>query len=443
MRPPQEGSLPSIDHIDRPGSSGSHERFHPSVDTPMGPLVHPTGTETPPGPSSTPGPGPISGRSESSAATLDSTGDRTGSAVGPGTTDLPRPAIGRGRAASFVLLMGVLAAIGGVGTMVVLPRRTPREPAEAVGSAEPALPSFPEGYRPQSSSGKVDGMPRELVRSADEVEFVYLPGTGDGAFLMGDSGRFKDDLPDGDQPAFEVRLPAFYLQKYEVTIAEIERVLTSSELADPRMATYRECRDEIQDRYPADYPRFPAAGVPIDFAARFAEQVGGRLPTAAQWEYAARSKGLERRYVWEVQDLHPSADIAAVALGSINDRTNVAEPGKFRLDQTDQGIRDLTGNLREWCRDPYRPYVARNEPIDDPGADLPSIESLLSMAGEDGFEIRGSSFAGFPGEFRTTRPRHFRTTETVDIFRDGARDVGFRVVLELDQEDRSGSALAE
>jgi serine/threonine-protein kinase len=442
LRGPKEGSLPTVPPFAQPGSSGSHERFHPSVETPMGPLVHPSGIGTPPGASPSPGAGPSQGGTGASTATLDSTGARTGS----GTTDLLPPATGRGRAATLVLLMGALAALGGVGAMVVRPMLSPEgEPAEAVAPAEPAPPPLPEGYRPGSGSGEVGGMPRVLARSADEVEFAYLPGTGDGSFLMGDDGSsFKDDEPDDDRPAFEVRLPAFYLQQDEVTIGEVERVLTSSELDDPRMATYRECRDEIKGRYPADYLGFPAAGVPIDFAARFADRVGGRLPTAAQWEYAARSAGLRRRYVWENQDLHPSADLVAVGLGSIDDRTNVAEPGKFRLDRTEQGIRDLTGNLREWCRDPYRPYVARGAPIDDPGADLPPVEALLPMVGEDGFEIRGSSFAGFNDEFRTTRPRHFRTgRETVDIFLEGARDVGFRVVLEPGRGDRSGSTLAE
>ena len=441
-RGPEEGSIPSVDQPGHPGSSGSHERFHPSVETPMGPLVAPSSQASasdhvaPSGSGRRPkaGSAPTLGRSEAPTAPEAATVE--GASPAPATT-----MASRGRAVAVVSLVVVLAVLAGLGAMVVVPKLIDPDADRLRNAPEARLAPFSDRYAPKDASGVVDGLPAELAREPDGVEFVLIQGTGDGSFLMGDDGSFEDDLPDGDRPAFEVRVPSYYLQKNEVTIGEIERELSPADLADDRMATYRDCRDEIKDRFPEDYDRFPAAGVPIDFAARFAELVGGRLPTAAQWEFAARSQGLRRRYVWQRQDMHPSLDIAAVNLGSFEDRVNVAEPGKFSKDQTEQGIRDLTGNLREWCRDPYRPYVSRSEPIDDPGAGLPPIASI--PIGEDGFEIRGSSFAGFSGEFRTTRPRHFRPTETTAVFTHGARDIGFRVVLEWPREGGDRASLAE
>ncbi|RUL84670.1 bifunctional serine/threonine-protein kinase/formylglycine-generating enzyme family protein [Tautonia sociabilis] len=415
-----------------PGSSSnSVERFHPSVETPLGPLIAPSPgleaeAETRPDharPRSSGGPRPLGAGDARSEPIV--SGPPGSSAVEP---PAPRPEPRRPALRRPVLGVVLLALVGTASYLGLSGNRP----------WEREMPSWPEGYSPLPSAGRhEDGLPLALVRDADQVEFRYIPGTGDTPFLMGD--------PDGsgeDSPAFPVLLSGYYIQKYEVTIGEIERVLSPEEIADEAMASYRKARDDIKREFPDGFERYPAAGVPIRFADRFARRVGGRLPTEAQWEFAASSRGLRPRYVWSDQEEHPTRRIAAVDRAALLGRVNVELPDRFGRDRSEQEVYALTGNLREWCRDPYQRYSERSEPVVNPGGEVPEIDSL--PAGSLEFVIRGSSFLGFGSEFRVTRPRGLRPSERrlpeearAAIFREGAVDIGFRVVLEL-REDRAG-----
>jgi formylglycine-generating enzyme required for sulfatase activity len=156
-------------------------------------------------------------------------------------------------------------------------------------------------------------------------------------------------------PEREVQLPAFALDRTEVTVA-----------------AYRACvRDGACSPEPLFVPdaRFSAPELPVswvnwDDAARYCHWRGARLPTEAEWERAAR--GQDRRvYPWGnlplerasnhgrlrvVQELGPRPS-TMIEGDDADGYTFVAPVGSFRRGVSPEGIHDLAGNLMEWTVD--------------------------------------------------------------------------------------------
>src|SRR5205823_2513696 len=145
----------------------------------------------------------------------------------------------------------------------------------------------------------------------------------------------------------------------------------------------------------------------------YARAVKGGLPTEAQWEYAARSQGKDHRYVWG--NVPPTEDDKKKA----NIYSDEAEPSRrFPRDRTKQGIFDLEGNLKEWCRDVWEPYDAKAQ------ADT-QIDPQGPRAGNGPvtYVIRGNSYDGDIDRCGTTRRDD---PEPAD---QRAKPLGFRLVI--------------
>ena len=108
------------------------------------------------------------------------------------------------------------------------------------------------------------------------VELVRIPG---GTFLMG-SPASEAESDEDERPQHEVRVASFYMGKHPVTNAEYARFLEANpEAAEPAYWSDRRFNQGAQ----------PVVGVSWEQAQRFAEWAGGRLPSEAEWEYAARA----------------------------------------------------------------------------------------------------------------------------------------------------------
>jgi len=247
---------------------------------------------------------------------------------------------------------------------------------------------------------------------------VFVRIAGD-TFTMGcfDETVTPDDNP--TRPAHRVKLSGYYIQKTEVTNREIERYL--EELGPGICPEWTSRFEKLKINLGEEEARkHPAVGIPWKIASDYAHKRGGRLPTEAQWEFAARSRGQDFYRVWDHTGdrQEPLSQLANIQSFGANDSGTTAV-GSYPLDATKQGVLDLTGNVREWCRDVWRRYERQPKPEVDP---QPEPNSREQAAVER--VVRGGSFMS-PPEMGSTTNRD----EPHDASQ-ATSDIGFRIVVE-------------
>ncbi|MFH1569887.1 MAG: SUMF1/EgtB/PvdO family nonheme iron enzyme, partial [Gemmatimonadota bacterium] len=213
-------------------------------------------------------------------------------------------------------------------------------------------------HRGGEQAGETAGAPRaprargarglQADRAPDTEDMVWIPP---GTFTMG-----PDPSDPQRSPAHEVALPGYWIDRYPVTVARFAAFLNSGgqdEHYAPHMANPDECGvlREGDGRYRAVAGRqaHPAVYVGRPAAAAYAAWAGKLLPTEAQWERAAR--GPEgRTYPWGEAPPSPERANYDYLFGG------TTEVGSFPAGATPEGIYDLAGNVKEWCRDEYHSY---------------------------------------------------------------------------------------
>lgn len=170
------------------------------------------------------------------------------------------------------------------------------------------------------------------------IRMMQVPG---GTFTMGcDRPSSLKHSYEADKPTHSVTVDTFYMGKYEVT----QRIWTAVMGNNPSRWTYNDSLPVEQVSY---------ADVQI-FIARLSQMTGYRfrLPTEAEWEYAARGGNRSKGYVYPGCD----GDLGAVAWYGMNS-SNVTHP-VGRKKPNELGIYDMAGNVWEWCSDWYSDYTA-------------------------------------------------------------------------------------
>ena len=172
------------------------------------------------------------------------------------------------------------------------------------------------------------------TRPVDDMVMVYVPA---GEFQMGST------TSDDEEPVHTVTLDGFWLDRTEVTNAQYGKCVTADK-CDPS--------DYSGDsRFNGDDQ--PVVGVSWHDAVAYCEWAGGRLPTEAEWEYAARGpEGLT--YPWG--NVAPTCNLAnywGKDGGCIGKTTPV---GNYPSGASWVGGLDLAGNVWEWVADWYGSY---------------------------------------------------------------------------------------
>lgn len=189
-----------------------------------------------------------------------------------------------------------------------------------------------------------------------------------GPFTMGaDRGGEADE-----HPAHRVTLRAFTIDRLEVTNADYRRCVTAGVCRAPRRFG-----PEVER------PRQPVVGVAWDDAERYCAWTGGRLPTEAEWEKAARGTDA-RRFPWGDA---PEPDLEHAVFASL--LRGPGEVGARPVGASPYGALDMAGNVWEWVADVYGPFeYAKGERTDPTGPTCAEAEASyrrLRAEGRSGF----------------------------------------------------------
>ena len=228
------------------------------------------------------------------------------------------------------------------------------------------------------------------LAAGPEIEMVSVKG---GCFKMGDS--FGDGSWE-ERPEHEVCLNDFFIGKYDVTQAQYKKI------TGKKPSEFANCG-----------PDCPVENVSKKDADTFINKlnkVSGkkyRLPTEAEWEYAARSGGQNEK--WAGTSI--PEDLGEYAW--FNDNSDLKPHPIGSRKPNGLGIYDMSGNVWQWCSDWYNDNYYTKSPKDNPKG-IPSGFTHV---------VRGGSWNSPAGDIRASHR---------DAFVPGYKDraTGFRLVLD-------------
>ena len=246
----------------------------------------------------------------------------------------------------------------------------------------------------------------KVIKGKDGAEMVLIPA---GEFQMGSNWG----LPSED-PVHSAYIDAFYMDKYEVTNAQYRRFIKETGHKEPE--GWYLVNTDLHKGYisgelhnglkPLSDERFNGDNQPVvcvnwEDAKAYAEWAGKRLPTASEWEKAARGGLVGKEYVWGDDPIPPKgagnlADMSArkvflrmdFFVGYDDGYSYTAPVGSFK--PNGYGLYDMAGNVNEWCADWYDSNYYAKSPKENPKG---------PETGENRV-VRGGAWCSFPSYAR-------------------------------------------
>ncbi len=281
-------------------------------------------------------------------------------------------------------------AAGATATGIVAPEASLTAPPTDVPATDTEAPPLPtETPAPPTDTPPPAATPTDTPVPVPEGMILAPAGT----FNMGSDSGGADE-----RPVHAVTLKAFFIDQYEVTNARYRACVDAGQCTPPRNLGAFTRNSYFNN---PDFANYPVVFVTWEQAEAFCRSEAKRLPTEAEWEYAA-SGGADRIYPWGDEwdpNLVPDAD--TVEVGSI-----AGNVSPF-------GVHDMAGNVLEWVADRYGPYSG--EAIENPTGPESGATQVR----------RGGSFGrGNRTLYTTTRRYRDRPGFSVE-------DVGFRCAADV------------
>jgi len=214
------------------------------------------------------------------------------------------------------------------------------------------------------------------VEPVTGMEFIWVPA---GTFQMG-CGAWDGEGNNDEYPLHEIRIDGFWIGKYPVTQNQWKQVMASS--IWHKVTGNNPSWFKMGGQHPVERLCWrDAQDLAQKLIAMNRNRYHFRLPTEAEWEYAARSGGKSEKYPGG----HPLDDVAWYSANS-----GMTSRPVGTLKPNGLGLYDMIGNVYEWCADTYAEDAYRHHEPENP---LYAKEAGRRV-------IRGGSWCNFPGELR-------------------------------------------
>ncbi|MGI5830478.1 MAG: formylglycine-generating enzyme family protein [Bradymonadia bacterium] len=261
--------------------------------------------------------------------------------------------------------------------------------------------------------------PNWLGDDCKTPERIRIPATGDSTrFMMGAPEDGVTHFIDSEIPVHEVTLSAYKIDRYLVTVASYKRCVDAGACEVPATSEHCTYGELAKERYPINC-------VGWEQAKTYCTWAGGRLPTEAEWERAAKGEK-QIRYPWGngcprlwlsgcEENWEYNTAKANCYWDDCYESYDATSPvDQFPLGMSPDGLYDMAGNVWEWVNDFYGDYSA--DPVTNPTG--PEHSNL-------GHVIRGGSWGDWGYRLRTTS-RSYESS-----FERGKTTIGFRCAADI------------
>ncbi len=261
----------------------------------------------------------------------------------------------------------------------------PGEPVdvERIKEEGPDMPEKPVSVKTIKERGQKEQSGEKKELTDDLIEMVFVEG---GTFEMGSNKGDSDE-----KPVHKVTVNSFYMGKYEVTQKQWKAIMGNnpSYFKGDDLPVENVSWNDVQE-----------------FIKKLNQTTGQhyRLPTEAEWEYAARGGNESRGYKYS-----GSNNIDEVAWYDKNSGNHTHQVGTKAPNEL--GIYDMTGNVWEWCSDWYNKNYYRHSPQNNPQGPASGKYRVL----------RGGSWLNLAGNCRVAN-RYWYVPDFTYL------TIGFRVV---------------
>jgi sulfatase modifying factor 1 len=230
---------------------------------------------------------------------------------------------------------------------------------------------------------------------------LHIPS---GEFIMGSNLTTDSESEAIEQPAHSVFISDFWIERSEVSNAQYWQCVNNGSCTKPNKES-----SATRSDYYESYDEYPIINVTHQQASTYCEWAGGRLPTEAEWEKAARA-GDGRRFAAGITQ--PAQFLYLDEVTSYPNLYPYDDTASVFVLASENALYGMEGNVWEWTSDWFNPTYYSTSPVNDPQGPETGTERV----------VRGGSWSTKEARYLRTTNRHSRNPSL------GYETVGFRCV---------------